>query len=71
MANTIKGSDYADFIDGIGGRDVIRAGAGDDTVIIRMAQSDANSVYDGGAVPRHPYPAKLAWNVQRNLFRYY
>ena len=67
-ANTIKGSDYADFIDGIGGRDVIRAGAGDDTVIIRMAQSDANSVYDGGSGTNDTLILpNLAWNGSSNV----
>ena len=47
--NVIQGSDFIDFIDGLGGRDVVRAGGGDDTVILRMSQSDTGAVYDGGA----------------------
>ena len=60
--------DYADFIDGIGGRDVVRAGAGDDTVIIRMGQSDANSVYDGGSGTNDTLILpNLAWNGSSNV----
>jgi hypothetical protein len=45
-SDVLYGSQFNDFIDGNGGLDVIRAGAGSDTVAARIDTS--GSIYDGG-----------------------
>jgi hypothetical protein len=44
----IKGSDFADFVDGRGGYDVIQLGIGSDILVYRAGANDNGSVYDGG-----------------------
>ena len=45
-ANVILGSQFADYIDGNAGKDVIRALDGDDTVVLRLDAPGA--IFDGG-----------------------
>ena len=45
-ANVIYGSDFTDYIDGNGGKDIVRAGTGNDTVVLRLDTNGA--IFDGG-----------------------
>ena len=44
-ANVIYGSDFTDYIDGNGGKDIVKAGK-DDTVVLRLDKNGA--IFDGG-----------------------